>query len=210
MWISQRKKSRKAVGIVSDHLMGFHLTHTNGVLSRRPQTFYLAYGSNLSIERMRGRCPDAEVIGRAMIPGYRMLFKKSQSGFYATIEQDANCTVPVLVYRISEYDEALLDRCEGYPRHYYKRYFQLSIRSLDGGKLKGKKNGCMAYVLHEDRPLGEPSMEYFDLLREGYNRWGFDDAILAKALSDSIGIRNAKCYLKEYTSLCWEIQEEKK
>ena len=93
--------------------MGFHLSHSNGVLSRKPQTFYLAYGSNLSIERMRGRCPDAVVAGRTQIPGYRLLFKKSQSGFYATIEQDANCAVPVLAYLISDYDYALLERGEG-------------------------------------------------------------------------------------------------
>ena len=125
MWIFPQRKSGKAVRTVSDYPMGFHLSRSYGVLSRKPQTPYLAYGSNLSIERMRSRCPDAEAIGRAMIPGYRLLFKKSQSGFYATIEQDANCAVPVLAYLISDYDEALLDRCEGYPRHYYKRYFQL-------------------------------------------------------------------------------------
>lgn len=203
MWIFPQRKSGKAVGAVSDHLMGFHLNHSNGVLSRKPQTFYLAYGSNLSIERMRGRCPDAVVVGRTQIPGYRLLFKKSQSGFYATIEQDANCAVPVLVYMISDYDEALLDRCEGYPRHYYKRYFQLPIRTLDCGKPKGKRRKCMAYVLHEDRLLGEPSMEYFNLLHEGYERWGFDASVLEKALADSIGSRNAQKYLKEYASLRW-------
>ena len=188
---------------MSEYLKSFHLAHSYDTLSRKLKTFYLAYGSNLSIERMRGRCPDAEVIGRAQIPGYRLLFKKSQSGFYATIEQDANCAVPVLVYMISDYDEALLDRCEGYPRHYYKRYFQLPIHTLDGGKLKGKKSGCMAYVLHEDRLLGEPAMEYFTLLHEGYGRWGFDTAVLEKALADSIGSRNAKKYLKEYASFRW-------
>ena len=203
MWIFPQRKSGKVVRTVSDRLMGFHLSHSNGILSRKPQTFYLAYGSNLSIERMRGRCPDAVVVGRAQIPGYRLLFKKSQSGFYATIEQDANCTVPVLVYMISDYDEELLDRCEGYPRHYYKRYFQLPIHTLEGGKLKGKKSGCMAYVLHEDRLLGEPSMEYFDLLHEGYERWGFDGTVLEKALADSIGSWNAKKYLKEYASFRW-------
>ena len=134
MWIFPQRKSGKAVRAVSDYPMGFHLSRSYGVLSRKPQTPYLAYGSNLSIERMRSRCPDAEAIGRAMIPGYRLLFKKSQSGFYATIEQDANCAVPVLAYLISDYDEALLDRCEGYPRHYYKRYFQLPIVRLDTGK----------------------------------------------------------------------------
>ncbi len=43
-------------------------------------------------------------------PRVRLLFKKSGSGFYATIEQDANCFVPALVYKISEFDEALLNR----------------------------------------------------------------------------------------------------
>ena len=188
---------------MSEYLKSFHLAHSYDTLSRKLKTFYLAYGSNLSIERMRGRCPDAEVIGRAQIPGYRLLFKKSQSGFYATIEQDANCAVLVLVYMISDYDEALLDRCEGYPRHYYKRYFQLSIRALESGKPSGKRRKCMAYVLHEDRLLGEPSMEYFNLLHEGYERWGFDTAVLEKALADSIGSRNARKYQKEYASLRW-------
>lgn len=202
MWIFPQKKFWKAVGTVSEYLKSFHLAHSYDTLSRKLKTFYLAYGSNLSIERMRGRCPDAEVIGRAQIPGYRLLFKKSQSGFYATIEQDANCAVPVLVYMISDYDEALLDRCEGYPRHYYKRYFQLPIHTLDGRRSRGKIRKCMAYVLHEDRLLGKPAMEYFDLLHEGYEKWGFDASILQKALADSIGSRNAKKYLKEYTRLC--------
>ena len=188
---------------MSEYLKSFHLAHSYDTLSRKLKTFYLAYGSNLSIERMRSRCPDALVVGRAQIPGYRLLFKKSQSGFYATIEQDANCAVPVLVYMISDYDEALLDRCEGYPRHYYKRYFQLPIHTLDGRRPRGKIRKCMAYVLHEDRQLGEPAMEYFNLLHEGYERWGFDASILEKALADSIGSRNARKYQKEYASLRW-------
>ena len=70
--------------------------------ARKPKRFYLAYGSNLSLERMKSRCPDAVVLGTAVIPGYRLLFKKSKTGSYATIEQDANCCVPALVYKISE------------------------------------------------------------------------------------------------------------
>ena len=171
--------------------------------ARKPSRYYLAYGSNLSVERMKARCPNAVAFGLALIPGYRLLFKKSKTGSYATIEQDANCCVPALVYKISEYDETLLNRYEGYPKYYYKRYFQLPIRALESGKLKGKMRKCMVYVLHEDRQLGEPAMEYFNLLHEGYERWGFDTAILDKALTDSIGSRNAKKYLKEYASLRW-------
>ncbi|MFQ6807378.1 MAG: gamma-glutamylcyclotransferase family protein [Lachnospiraceae bacterium] len=157
-------------------------------VSRRPAIYYLAYGSNLSLERMAKRCPDAIVAGISKIPGYRLLFKKSGSGFYATIEQDANCFVPALVYKISEFDEALLNRYEGYPKFYYKRYFQLPVKTLRGGRLKGNKQ-CMAYVLHEERQLGEPSMEYYKLLDDGYARWGFDVEILDKGLSDSIGVK---------------------
>ena len=168
--------------------------------SHTPAIFYLAYGSNLSRERMKGRCPDAQVVGTTRIPGYRLLFKKSKTGFYATIEQDANCCVPALVYKISEFDEALLNRYEGYPKYYYKRYFQLPVTSLRGGRLKGLKQ-CMAYVLHEERLLGEPSMEYFALLDAGYGTWGFDTDILDKGLSDSIGEKMAKAYLKRYQTL---------
>ena len=87
--------------------------------------------------------------------------------------------MPTLVYKISEFDEALLNRYEGYPKFYYKRYFQLAVKTLRGGRLKGNKQ-CMAYVLHEERQLGEPSMEYYRLLDEGYARWGFDVEILDK------------------------------
>ena len=41
--------------------------------ARKPNRFYLAYGSNLSLERMKSRCPDAVVLGTAVIPGYRLL-----------------------------------------------------------------------------------------------------------------------------------------
>ena len=169
-------------------------------VSRKPSIYYLAYGSNLSRERMAARCPDAEVVGTTKIPGFRLLFKKSKSGFYATIEQDANCSVPALVYRISEFDEALLNRYEGYPKYYYKRYFQLPVTSLRGGRLKGQKQ-CMVYVLHEERLLGEPDMEYYRLLDGGYSRWGFDVKILDKGLSDSIGVKAAKAYLREFQEL---------
>ena len=194
MWILKPRRLRKAVRAMLEW------GRFNREVSHRPSIFYLAYGSNLSLERMMGRCPDAQVVGTTKIPGYRLLFKKSGSGFYATIEQDANCFVPALAYKISEYDEALLNRYEGYPKYYYKKYFQLPVRTLKGGRLKGNKQ-CMVYVLHEERLLGEPPMEYYKLLDDGYARWGFDVEVLDKGLSDSIGVKAAKAYLNEYQKL---------
>ena len=131
------------------------------------ETCVLAYGSNLCRQRMALRCPGVEAIGTTVIPGYRMLFKQSRTGAYCTIEQDANCCVPALIYRISAEDEARLDRCEGYPRYYYKREFLLPVRTLQGRKLRKRRN-CIAYILHEDRLLGEPSEEYFSIVEGGF------------------------------------------
>lgn len=64
------------------------------LISRVPSKYYLAYGSNLDMERMGKRCPYAVVVGTTEIKGYRLLFKKSKTGCYATIEQDANESVP--------------------------------------------------------------------------------------------------------------------
>ena len=98
-------------------------------MSDRGFRYVLAYGSNLCLERMKRRCPSSRVVGTSDIPGYRLLFKKSLTGAYATIEQDANWTVPVVVYRISVSDELRLDRFEGCPTYQYG--FDLSV--LDEG-----------------------------------------------------------------------------
>ena len=120
--------------------------------------------------------------------GYRLLFKKSKTGCYATIEQDANESVPAVVWKLSEYDELLLDRYEGCPRYYYKKQFQLPVWNLNGNRMK-KAKPCTAYVMHEDRRLGCPDAEYFELLHGGYSDWEFPLDTLKRGLAASIGRR---------------------
>ena len=150
------------------------------LISRVPSRYYLAYGSNLDMERMGKRCPYAVVVGTTEIKGYRLLFKKSKTGCYATIEQDANESVPAVVWKLSEYDELLLDRYEGCPRYYYKKQFQLPV-----------------WNLNEDRRLGCPDAEYFELLRGGYSDWEFPLDTLKRGLAASIGRVEAIRYLKK-------------
>ena len=150
------------------------------LISRVPSRYYLAYGSNLDMERMGKRCPYAVVVGTTEIKGYRLLFKKSKTGCYATIEQDANESVPAVVWKLSEYDELLLDRYEGCPRYYYKKQFQLPV-----------------WNLNEDRRLGCPDAEYFELLQGGYSDWEFPLDTLKRGLAASIGRAEAIRYLKK-------------
>ena len=76
--------------------------------------FYLAYGSNLNVKQMQFRCPDARIVGTAEIPNYQLLFKGSKTGSYLTIEPKQGCTVPAVVWSVSERDELALDRYEVY------------------------------------------------------------------------------------------------
>ena len=101
-----------------------------------------------------------------------------------------------MVWKLSEYDELLLDRYEGCPRYYYKKQFQLPVWNLNGNRMK-KAKPCIAYVMHEDRRLGCPDAEYFELLHGGYSDWGFPLDTLKRGLAASIGRTEAVRYLKK-------------
>ena len=47
---------------------------------------YIAYGSNMDEGQMAYRCPTARLLGQTEVEGYRLLFKGSLTGAYATIE----------------------------------------------------------------------------------------------------------------------------
>ena len=142
------------------------------------KNYYIAYGSNMDFSQMRRRCPDAELVGTGLIKGYELLFKGSGSGSYATIEKKARAKVPVLVWRISTSDEDALDRYEGFPAFYYKT--QLPIKMQDGAEITG-----MAYIMHEDRALGLPSRVYERVLYDAHVSFGWDTAVIDKALAKS-------------------------
>lgn len=140
---------------------------------------YLAYGSNMSIEQMEYRCPDAEIIGTATIEGYRLMYKGSLTGAYATIEPEEGQQVPVVVWAISETDEKRLDRYEGYPSFYYKK--ELDVEITSHGTSLGTHT-AMVYIMDERRKNGMPTPDYEGVLEEGYKRFGFDESILVEAL----------------------------
>lgn len=150
--------------------------------------FYLAYGSNLSVEQMLRRCPDAVYVGTAVIPGFRLLFRGSQTGSYLTIEPKKGRSVPVLVWKVSDADEGALDMYEGFPRFYRKEEMDVELHSLADGAAIGTVT-AFVYVMDETRPLGRPSSLYYRICEEGYERFGFDTAILGRAYRESAGVK---------------------
>ena len=145
--------------------------------------FYIAYGSNLNVRKMRMRCPDAAIIGTAFIPDYRLLFKGSKSGNYLTIEPHSGSQVPVAVWAVSARDERQLDIYEGFPNFYYKKGFSLDVKQSESRKIC--KLTAFAYIMHEERKLGLPSTSYLQTCGTGYRDFGFDLQYLLDAMDAS-------------------------
>ena len=152
--------------------------------------YYIAYGSNLNIAQMRYRCPDARVIGTAVIEDYRLLFKGSKTGSYLTIEKAKGHRVPVAVWEVTPLDEKRLDRYEGYPTFYYKTEMLLDIKGIRSGKTRRRR--AFVYIMHEERPIGIPADFYMDTCIEGYEDFGFDAEFLDEAYDYSV-MEVARC-----------------
>lgn len=143
--------------------------------------FYIAYGSNMSVEQMSHRCPDAELVGTAILEGWRLIFKGC-----ATIEEKEGYGVPVLVWRISESDERNLDHYEGYPGFYFKETVPIRLESLDGYTAGIE---AMVYIMDEKRTCHAPSSYYYGVIEDAYRVFGLDLGVLEKALEESTGGR---------------------
>ena len=153
--------------------------------------YYIAYGSNLSVEQMKHRTPDAKIIGTSVLEGWRLLFKS-----YATIEPKEGGRVPVLIWEITDSDEASLDRFEGYPTFYYKRELPVRVTPLDGGA--PRELTAMVYIMDEKQSFQMPSLYYYDVLYRGYRAFGFDLNLLRRGIEDSMGSAYADAIEKEH------------
>ena len=140
--------------------------------------YYMAYGSNLSVEQMAVRCPDAKIAGMAALEGWKLVFK-----IHADIEPCEGRVVPVLVWEISEEDEKNLDIYEGWPRYYVKRKLPIKMTDLNGKH--PKKVTAMVYTMTEGHTQRLPMKGYYDVLAEGYERFGFNSHLLRMALEEA-------------------------
>jgi len=169
---------------------------------------YIAYGSNMDTRQMALRCPTAKLIGSSEVEGYRLLFRGSKTGTYATIEKAEGYKVPIIIWEIGETDEINLDRYEGFPSFYYKKELTISV--------DGKRRKAIVYIMDESRPLGEPNYGYYEVIEEAYTKFHFDMDILEKALEDTIARGNTmdkkltpelKLYKEEFDFLHKKIGE---
>jgi len=99
---------------------------------------YFAYGSNMSLPRLRARIPAAAVVTSACLEGYALHWHKpgrDGSGKCDIVHQPGH-EVYGVVYRIAAADKVILDRFEGLGAGYND--CQLELRDPDGAIL----NAC--------------------------------------------------------------------
>lgn len=134
---------------------------------------YAAYGSNISLEQMRFRCPNSKVIGKGYIKDYKLTFN-----YHADIIPFEGSKTPVLFWEINEEDWKNLDRYEGYPKYYIKK----TVKAM----FEGKEIECIVYVMTQNDFFVAPSYDYFDTIACGYEENEMDYDFLSKAVDESI------------------------
>ena len=141
--------------------------------------YYVAYGSNTSIEQMKVRCPDAVPVGVTSLRDWRLMFR-----YHATIEREKGFEVPVVVWAISKADEANLDRYEGAPVYYRKQMIPVTFKAFDTRRTR--KVSALVYVMNNVQQITPPDDWYLAGIEEGYEHFHLNRRVLQKAVDDSI------------------------
>ena len=129
---------------------------------------YFAYGSNLNIEQMMQRCPDAVEISPAVLAGYKLVERT-----YADIEAAPGECVHGALYEISGNDLENLDYYEGYPEYYDRQEVMVTDAS-------GVSRKALVYIMTEAcgkrRDHGTYSDSYRRICSDGAAYWGIPNA----------------------------------
>ena len=121
---------------------------------------YFAYGSNLCVQQMARRCPDAADPRRATLADHDWLINERG---VATVEPFAGSEVHGVVWQLSDRDLATLDSAEGVPVRY--RRDRLTVHTDDG------PSPAWVYIDHRVEP-GPPRPGYLERIIDGARHHG--------------------------------------
>jgi hypothetical protein len=137
---------------------------------------YFAYGSNLNTHDMKLRAPDSYPICAATLPDYRLTFTS-----VLTVERMPGEHVVGGLFYTSAGDTLLLDRYEGYPTFYEKRFTHV--------KIQGKREYVYFYAIPESNVRPSPPWGgYYETCAEGYRDFGLDIKELEAARSRALSL----------------------
>ncbi len=121
--------------------------------------YYFAYGSNMNHEHMKMRCPKAKYIGQWTLPGHKLVFRS-----VADVEQSKDDEVNGALFEITQECERALDRYEGYPNLYIKKYYTIWHTDMENVL----PQTIMFYSMVDKYGVYPPSEGYFQTIKQGY------------------------------------------
>jgi len=135
---------------------------------------YFAYGSNINLDQMAFRCPEATALMPVVLSGYELTFR---GGGVATVIPKKDSEVLGLMWSLTPECERSLDRYEGYPNYYHKT--DVAVTDPETGKIYY----VMMYEMDEKyKEPCIPSASYYGGIMEGYKQNNMDTRPLRQAL----------------------------
>ncbi len=122
---------------------------------------YAAYGSNMDPAQMAERCPHSPRAGTGWLDGWRLTFGGEDMGWegaLATVVEDQDVRVFVVLYEVSASDEEALDHWDGATLGYYSK-LRVRVATRDGEVL------AWLYVLNNYEG-GLPSARYLGIMAD--------------------------------------------
>lgn len=130
-------------------------------------TLYAAYGSNMDSGQMAARCPHSPQYGTGWLEGWRLTFGAEELGWegaLATVVEDSDERVFVVIYDVPETDEQALDRWDGLTLGYYRK-LKVRVQTLEGD------TAAWLYVLNGYEG-GLPAARYIGILADAAEKAG--------------------------------------
>ena len=132
-----------------------------------PVELYAAYASNMDPAQMALRCPHSPQRGTGWLEGWRLTFGGADIGWegaMATVVEDEDERVFVVLYEVTEQDARALDSWDGATLGYYSKV-KVRVETLDGDVLS------WLYVLNAYEG-GLPSARYLGILADAAEKAG--------------------------------------
>jgi gamma-glutamylcyclotransferase (GGCT)/AIG2-like uncharacterized protein YtfP len=150
-----------------------HGDYRRFLVERNATQWVIAYGSNLSRQRLKGRVGSLGECKPGHIPHYELVFNKlaqGSSGTYANIRYAPNGQCPAVAWELTPDQILVLDiEYEGVPDHYLR--IGLPFQTTDGATMLAHAYIAAPAMLVEGI---KPAAHYLEHLRTGYAEHGFD------------------------------------
>ena len=138
---------------------------------------YFAFGSNLSLDQMRKRCPGHQLVGIAVLSNHRVVCnKKGDNGvdYYAGIVCSPGDEVLGALYQLTKEDITSLDLSEGCKdggRHYVRNAKDFFVRDRETGQIIN----AFTYFVVDPVASKKPTLGYATKIFQGCRDHGLPE-----------------------------------